>query len=95
MVESVVDYVAWKRGYMPPSEHRLIDELSYRGAKVVASSESGDFSFWLVVKGTSLTRKQRAAFMKFLELTIDELPEKEPTSHPLAAEYELSEQEGK
>lgn len=49
---SVVDYDAWKRGYMPPSEHVLIDELSYRGATVNLSSNWGDeLGFWVVAKG--------------------------------------------
>lgn len=48
---SVVDYRAWERGYMPPSEHILIDELSYRGAKVLMSSTSSERGYWLVTKG--------------------------------------------
>jgi len=36
---------------MPPSEHVLIDELAYRGAKVVLSSSSAARGFWLVTKG--------------------------------------------
>lgn len=40
--ETVVDYDAWKRGYMPPSEHVLIDQLAYRGARVVMGSDFGD-----------------------------------------------------
>jgi hypothetical protein len=31
---SPVNYKAWQEGYMPPSEHLLIDALSFRGAKV-------------------------------------------------------------
>ncbi len=48
---SVVDYDAWGKGYMPPSEHRLIDELSYRDAKVAFSSSVRETHWWLVTKG--------------------------------------------
>jgi hypothetical protein len=34
-VPSVVDYDAWRKGYMPPSEHILIDKLAYRGDVIV------------------------------------------------------------
>ncbi len=49
---SPVDYDAWSRGYMPPSEHVLIHELTYEGAKVMASSHAAkNLSWWLVTKG--------------------------------------------
>jgi hypothetical protein len=48
---SVVDYDAWEKGYMPPSEHCLIDALSYRGAKVAMASGVRETHWWLVVKG--------------------------------------------
>lgn len=41
MVNSVVDYNAARRGYMPPTEHILIDELSYRGMKVLFRTSIG------------------------------------------------------
>ena len=51
-VLSVVDYEAWNKGYMPPSEHRLIDALSYRGASVKASASLKEGSgWWFVVQG--------------------------------------------
>lgn len=53
-VLSPTDYAAWSKGYMPPSEHILIDELSFHGATVMASSSdlSGNgVSWWLVTKG--------------------------------------------
>lgn len=56
---SVVDYAAWNRGYMPPSEHILIDELSYRGAKVLMSSSSSDRGYWLVTKGYENSKELR------------------------------------
>jgi hypothetical protein len=51
LVLSPVDYDAWNRGYMPPSEHILIDALAYRGARVVMSQSTQNAEVWLVVKG--------------------------------------------
>jgi hypothetical protein len=49
--KTVVDYEAWERGYMPPSEHVLIDQLSYRGAKVLMMMDHGERgALWLVVR---------------------------------------------
>ena len=56
-VLSVVDYEAWNKGYCPPSEHVLIDQLSYRGAKVVLSFDYGDQAFWVVIRGKRPTRR--------------------------------------
>lgn len=51
-VLSPVDYDAASRGYMPPSEHLLIDELQFRGARVSFSSGiDPDATWWLVTKG--------------------------------------------
>lgn len=48
---SVVDYDAWSRGYMPPSEHILIDQLSYRGARVLMCSDWGKSgAIWIVTR---------------------------------------------
>lgn len=55
---TVVDYDAWARGYAPPSEHVLIDALSYRGAKVHVSGGLGEGQWWLVVNGKPPTSKQ-------------------------------------
>ena len=50
-VLSPVDYEAWRNGYMPPSEHILIDQLAYRGAKVIMSMDYGDKgAAWLVMR---------------------------------------------
>ena len=51
MGSSVVDYAAWKKGYMPPGEHVLIDQLAYRGAKVKFSSHVTDTEWWIVANG--------------------------------------------
>jgi hypothetical protein len=49
---SPVDYEAWHKGYSPPCEHVLIHELSFGGAKVLASSRVvPGASWWLVMKG--------------------------------------------
>lgn len=76
MTNSVVDYDAWKRGYMPPSEHVLIDELSYRGAKVVCSSIGSSGGWWLVMKG-EVDRKILTQISKQLHMTIEFLEEDE------------------
>ncbi|GIK47973.1 MAG: hypothetical protein BroJett013_06700 [Alphaproteobacteria bacterium] len=48
----VVDYNAWQRGYMPPSEHILIDALAFRGAKVRASTHLREgHGWWIVTQG--------------------------------------------
>jgi hypothetical protein len=70
MANSVVDYDAWKRGYMPPTEHVLIDELSYRGAKVVSASVGSDFGWWLVVKG-DMDRKKLAHISKSIYIMME------------------------
>ena len=71
---SVVDYDAWKRGYMPPTEHVLIHELSHEGAKVIAMSSIGKGTWWLVVKG-DLDRKLVAAMCKSVVFTLHEMDE--------------------
>lgn len=72
-VLSVVDYASWEKGYMPPSEHVLIDALSYRNAKVVMSSECKDLGWWLVMRGTKITGRRALAIMKMIEMTLDEM----------------------
>lgn len=74
-VMSPVDYDAWSRGYLPPTEHVLIDELQFRGARVMAASHSEKSGYWLVVKG-SLSRAARRKIIMFLteqmEAALDE-----------------------
>ena len=74
-VLSVVDYDAWHKGYMPPSEHVLIDQLSYRGAKVVLSSDVGDTAFWLVTRGEKIKGKTALAIYKMISMALDEMTE--------------------
>lgn len=62
---TVVDYSAWENGYMPPSEHILIDQLSYRGAKVLTGCDFGDYAFWIVMRGK---RPRREIMKKITEL---------------------------
>ncbi len=68
-VLSVVDYAAWEKGYMPPSEHVLIDRLSYRGAKVIMSFSVGakGEQVWLVLEGGPLNRAKRKLMLKIME----------------------------
>jgi hypothetical protein len=76
-VLSVVDYDAWNRGYMPPTEHVLIDQLSYRGARVVTMSDWGEQgAWWLVCRGP----KPASAILRsvFWALEADEKVEPSP-----------------
>jgi hypothetical protein len=67
---SPVDYEAWGKGYMPPSEHVLIDQLAYRGARVISSSDSGrpdGPAYWLVVRGKTNPKRIGLALMQLME----------------------------
>lgn len=67
LVVSIVDYAAWRKGYLPPSEHVLIHELSYEGARVVMSSSGRVGGWWLVVRGGTLNRRQAISARRALE----------------------------
>lgn len=76
--ETVVDYDAWKKGYTPPSEHQLIDQLAYRGARVVLASDWGERgAFWVVMRGVHPTRLVRKAMRDMMELMFED---DEPTA---------------
>lgn len=86
-VLSVVDYDAWERGYMPPSEHVLIDQLAYRGARVKLASDWGEQgAIWIVVRGEVLwTPAVRKATREMIELFFkDEEPKVTPEGHDLS-----------
>ena len=69
IVASVVDYDAWKRGYMPPTEHILIDQLAYRGARVIMMSDWGDKgAYWIVTRGKTLSAAVRKQIRLALEM---------------------------
>jgi len=74
-VLSVVDYEAWRKGYLPPSEHVLIDQLSYRDAKVLTGCDFEDYGFWVVIKGE---RPRREIIKKIIELLSIEVDFYEP-----------------
>lgn len=59
---------------MPPSEHVLIDKLSYRGAKVVMSNWlGGDSQLWVVLEGKKpLTNNQRKFLRQLIELWFED-----------------------
>jgi hypothetical protein len=73
-VLSVVDYDAWNRGYMPPSEHILIDQLAYRGARVKLASDWGEQgAIWIVVRGDkNWTRAVRKATREMIDLFFED-----------------------
>lgn len=70
--ETVVDYEAWERGYMPPSEHGLIDQLAYRGARVVLGGDWGNFGMWVVVRGKTPSREIRKKLMEMIDLALED-----------------------
>ena len=74
---TVVDYDAWQRGYMPPSEHVLIDQLAYRGARVVTSADhTDDGAFWVVVRGFRPSEKSRKVLFDLHDVLTDDMIEK-------------------
>ncbi len=87
-VLTVVDYEAWEKGYMPPSEHVLIDKLAYRGARVVMSNWlGGDAQMWVVLEGTKpLTQRQRKLMRELMALMMDD--DEAPAHPPKAAASE-------
>lgn len=71
--ETVVDYDAWKRGYMPPSEHVLIDQLAYRGARVIHGTDLGEHgAFWVVVRGKSPNAKIRRLMREIVDMIFED-----------------------
>ena len=84
--ETVVDYAAWKRGYTPPSEHVLIDQLAYRGARVVLASDWGEKSiaFWVVMRGGRPSAAVRKAMRNMMELVFEDDEPKTPYEYDTA-----------
>lgn len=70
---SVVDYEAWQKGYTPPSEHVLIDQLAYRGARVVLSCDYGGTAYWLVLRGSNTRGKLMLSAMRAIEAAVETL----------------------
>lgn len=64
---------------MPPSEHVLIDKLSYRGAKVVMSFSVGSKEqVWIVFEGVKLNSAKRKLMLKMMGLWFDADEEDDP-----------------
>jgi len=75
--ETVVDYDAWKRGYMPPSEHVLIDQLAYRGARVIHGSDLGESgAVWVVIRGKIPNRHVRKLMRELMCMVFEDDPPK-------------------
>lgn len=69
---SVVDYTAWDKGYMPPSEHILIDKLAYRGARVIMSfAVAPEEQVWIVLEGPPLSAKKRKFTLQIMQIWLD------------------------
>lgn len=61
---------------MPPSEHVLIDQLAYRGARVVLGCDHAEAgAFWVVVRGKALTPKMRKHMRDMMAIWFDEEPD--------------------
>lgn len=82
-VLSPVDYEAMRKGYSPPSEHILIDQLQFRGARVICGSDMGETAYWLVMRGKPVRGKRALAIMKLIEDSLDAMADEETA---LAAE---------
>lgn len=93
-VFSVVDYAAWQKGYMPPAEHIVIDQLSYRGARVMAGVDYGERGWWLVVKGPVNRQAIRRVLLAMFE-AMDEEPEPAATPEDGSQSPSASDGEGK
>lgn len=87
-VLSVVDYAAWEKGYMPPSEHVLIDQLAYRGARVVMSSDFGDQAYWLVMRGERLHGRRLLTVKNAIDNGLDNLAGEVATAGEPPTEYD-------
>lgn len=75
-VLSPVDYAAWSKGYLPPSEHSLIHELQFEGAKVVLQTTIGDRAkVWVVTLGTAAVK---GSAMRVLEAIYEAFEEATP-----------------
>lgn len=71
-VLSPVDYDAWDRGYMPPTEHILIDALQFREAKVkFMTGFSPHHNMFVVVQGPDMTAKQRQQMRRVFKMMMD------------------------
>lgn len=77
MGSNVVDYAAWNKGYMPPSEHILIDQLAYRGARVIHGCDLGDHgACWVVVRGKIPNRMVRKLMRELMDMVFEDEPQK-------------------
>lgn len=76
-VTSPVDYDAIRRGYCPPSEHALIDQLQFGGARVVLGSDIGPTAYWLVMRGKPIKGRIGKLIMQQIENAIDAMIEDE------------------
>lgn len=82
-----VDYDAWRKGYMPPSEHVLIDQLAYRGARVIMATDFAEHgAIWIVTRDIrNLKPAARKKLREIINDVLDEqLDENEPPAKPAA-----------
>lgn len=87
--EKVVDYAAWRKGYMQSSEHVLIDQLAFRGARVVLGTDFGDLAFWVVVRGKTPSAAVRRKLMEMLDMAVEETPAADSVNGSLTKDPKL------
>lgn len=90
--ETVVDYDAWNRGYMPPTEHVLIDQLAYRGARVLMATDFGKHgAIWIVTRDLgNLKPAARRALHEMIHDVLDQQLGTGSESAPGPAQCETS-----
>lgn len=94
-VFSPVDYDAWSRGYIPPSEHVLIDALQFRGAKVQMSTGVGHGGqVWIVYSGPAFNAKARRHLLAMMQALDEALVDEEPPASAMEAEGRDAQQLG-
>lgn len=100
-VLSPVDYAAWSRGYMPPSEHVLIHHLQFDGARVVQSTTIGPGSsqVWVVALGAKCRGREglkllEAIYEAFVEIESKQAMTREDLYGPLPPTPTAPEGEG-
>lgn len=76
---SPVDYEAWRNGYMPPSEHVLIDALHRGEAKVISSIRLvGEIGWWFVMENPDkgVSAKKAEMIKELLKMDLETLTER-------------------
>lgn len=82
-IASPVDYQAWSRGYMPTSEHVLIDALHREQAKVISSTGIiRDERIWIVAQNRDLSPRALRRLRQMVEELDGIFAEEEAATDP-------------